>query len=148
MNEEKNVSERAADKLLSQMERLKKMYEKASTVENRIKGTLVEPVGQMLVKFCYQDEEFATAIERSERDLTDVIGDIAKHVTRDKPALSDAEAYALAVKCYLPAAEVSVSVRVVLPEELDDDLLFLDVPENTGDEHRAMILDLFDTGEV
>lgn len=150
MNEEKNVSERAADRLLSQMEHAKKLYEKAATFENRMKASLVEPIGNMLVRFCYQDEEFATAIERSDKELIAVLGNLVSHVTRDKPALSDAEAYALAVKCYLPAAEVSVSVRVVLPEEADDDLLFLDLPEHTGDtsEQSAMILDLFDTGEV
>ena len=77
--------------------------------------------------------------------------EIALLSSRDKPAISDVEAYATAVKFYFPEAQVSVSFRILLPCEVDDDLLFLDVPAlsaETNENGQAMILDLFGTGEV
>ena len=150
MTTEKTVCERAADKLMREQEKAAKAYEKASGVEMMIRKTLTPEIGRMLIKFCYQDELFAKTVEESQKELIECIKTVALKITRDKPALSDVEAYAEAVKFYFPNAQVSVNFRVVLPNELDDDLLFLDAPEfgEKATDGQAMILDLFDTGEV
>lgn len=148
---EKNVCDLAADKLSRELEKAEKCYEKASDAMGRIKKVLAAEVGKMLIRFCYQDEAFAQAVEKHEKDLIDCINEIAKKITRDKPSLSDVEAYAEAVMFYLPGAQVSASFRVTLPNDFDGDLLFLDSSEESvsaSEERQAMILDLFDTGEV
>ena len=148
MNDNKNISDQASDKLLLEIEKAKKFFTENGTMETRIKREMIDPIGKMLIRFCYQDEEFATAVLRCDLELHQVIKKVMEKVTRDTPAISDAEAYALAVKCYLPAAEVSVSIRVILPEERDSDLLLIGTGiETDTNESRAMILDLFDTGE-
>jgi hypothetical protein len=68
--------------------------------------------------------------------------------TRDKPMISDVEAYAKAVKFYLPAGEIVCSFRVNLPEERDDDLLDLEVVSPVPEQSSAIILDVFDVGEI
>ena len=147
---ENTVCERAADKILQEQKTAEKAYEKASTVEMMIRKALTPEIGKMLVKFCYQDEAFAKMIESSDKELIECIKTVALKITRDKPALSDVEAYAEAVRFYIPTAQVSVNFRVVIPNELDDDLLFLDAPDlaESSAEGQAMILDLFGTGEV
>jgi hypothetical protein len=144
--EEKNISDLAADKLRNQMD--------AVLQDKGLKGFeatavkyLCAPIGNMLVKFCYQNEEFAQAVERFDRPLIDLLKDIAKMSTREKPGVSDVEAYAKAVKFYLPAAEVICSFRVNLPEERDDDLLDLESfaePQQSS----AIILDVFGTEDL
>lgn len=149
MGDNKNISDQASDKLLCEIENAKKFFPEKGTTETLMKRSMVDPLGQMMIRFCYQDEEFATAVLRSDRELHQVVNEVMKNVTRDHPSLSDAEAYVLAVKCYLPAAEVNVSIRVILPEERDSDLLLIGTGiETDTNESRAMILDLFDTGEV
>lgn len=146
MTNEKTVSERAAEKLAAQMEAVRQDKSLKNFEATAVK-CLCEPIGKMLTRFCYQNEEFALAVERSDGTMLDMLRGIVKMSTRDKPMVSDVEAYAKAVKFYLPAGEVICSFRVNLPEERDDDLLDLEnvtVPEQSS----AIILDLFDTGEV
>ena len=145
MLEEKNISDRAADKLSKELERAEKAF-KGSTPMLEIKRTLVGPICKMLTKFCYQDEEFAQAVMRSEKELMDNVADIVKDVTRSNPSLSDVEAYVRAVRFYLPAAEVVCSFRIILPNEYDADLLDLGAEPRPGD-GQAIILDLLDTRE-
>ena len=149
-NNQVEASLKAADKLLCEIEKAKKCFTTKGTQLTKVKHAMVEPVGKMLIKFCYQNDEFAMAVERCDIELHQVIEKVMENITRESPSISDAEAYALAVKCYLPAAEVSVSIRVILPEERDEDLLFLNPEISAASEGdtRAMILDLFDTGEV
>lgn len=145
MTEEKNISDRAADKLAAELERAEKAF-RGSTPIMEIKRAIVTPVAHMLTKFCYQDEEFAEAVVRCERELMDNVNEIVKDVTRSNPSISDVEAYLRAVRFYLPAAEVTVSFRILLPNEFDDDLLDLGAePVSVDETHHAMILDLVDT---
>lgn len=145
MTEEKNISDRAADKLAAELKATEKAFKGTATMQE-IKRALAEPVCRMLMKFCYQDEEFAAAVVRCEKDLIENVNDIVKDLSRSNPSISDVEAYARAVRFYLPAAEVTVSFRVLLPNEFDDDLLDLGADSVSVDEtHHAMILDLVDT---
>ena len=145
MAKELNISDRAADKLSKELERAEKAF-KGTTPAMEIKRAIAEPVAKMLTKFCYQDEEFAQAVVRCEKELIDNVAEIVKDVTRSNPSISDVEAYVRAVRFYLPAAQVTVSFRVLLPNELDDDLLDLGADPIPADEsHHAMILDLIDT---
>ena len=138
-------AEIAADKLTAEMKAATETFSKnVNSHIDTIRKYLTEPVGNMLIRFCYQDTEVAQAITRSEKTLTDVITVITKDLSRSNPALSDVEAYAAAVKQYLPAAQVNVTFRVLLPNEFDDDLALInDVPDE--DKHHAIILDLFNT---
>lgn len=137
----------AADKLTAEMQAAKDMFSKNSNSQiDIIRKYLTEPVGNMLIRFCYQDREVAQAVIRSEKTLTDIISAITKDLSRSNPALSDVEAYAAAVKEYLPAAQVTVNFRVLLPNEFDDDLsLINDTPRE--EKKKAIILDLFSTEE-
>lgn len=152
MNQEKNTIDQAVDKLQKELSLADKAF-KGSTVSLLIKRSLAPSVAGMLMKFCYQNEEFAQAVGRCEKTVIDLINELSKKVTRDNPSLSDVEAYAAAVKFYLPAAQVTVSFRILLPEERDDDLIFLNMEaEQTTDdgssaEQEALILDLFNTDE-
>lgn len=144
--EEKNVQDRAADKLGAEMA--------AVAADKGLKGFeatavkyLAKPIGDMLTKFCYQNEEFALAVERCDKPLMELLRETVKMSTRDKPGVSDVEAYVKAVKFYLPAAEVICSFRVNLPEERDEDLLDLENVAEPEEQHKAMILDLFGTEE-
>lgn len=136
----------AADKLTAEMQAAKDKF--AATKNSHIAAiqhALTDPVGNMLIRFCYQDSEVAQAVHRSTKTLTEVIEAITKDLSRSNVALSDVEAYAGAVKEYLPAAQVSVNFRVLLPNELDDDLALVnDIPR---EKPQAIILDLFSTEE-
>lgn len=145
MPEEKNISDLAADRLAKELERAEKAF-KGSTPTMEIKRALVGPICKMLTKFCYQDEEFAQAVMRCEKELMDNVTDLVKDVTRSNPSISDVEAYLRAVRFYLPAAEVVVSFRILLPNEYDDDLLDLGA-EPRREDGQAIILDLLDTRE-
>ena len=139
--EEKTVCDRAVDKLREQMEAAKQDKGLKGFEATMVKY-LVGPIGNMLMKFCYQNEEFAQAVERFDRPLAELLKEISKMSSRDNPGVSDVEAYAKAVKFYLPAAEVICSFRVNLPEERDEDLFDLEavaVPEQSS----AIILDVF-----
>ena len=147
VNTTMTVSEIAADKLTAEMKAATEVFsENANSPIDIIHKYLTDPVGNMLIRFCYQDSEVAQAVIRSDKTLTDVITTITKDLSRSNPALSDVEAYARAVKEYLPAAQVNVTFRVLLPNEFDDDLALInDVPKE--DKKHAIILDLFDTEE-
>lgn len=140
--EEKTICDRAADKLREQMEAAKndKGLKGFETVGVKY---LCDPIGNMIIKFCYQNEEFAQAVERFEKPLVELLKEICKMSSRDKPGVSDVEAYAKAVKFYLPAAEVICSFRVNLPEERDDDLLDLESFAEPVAQSSAIILDVF-----
>jgi hypothetical protein len=139
MELEKTVSEQAADKLDSELKTALEAT-KGGDYVMAIKRALLPPIARMLTRFVYQDEEFASAVTRG-GDLLSNVNAVVKEITQDKPALSDVEAYAKAVKFYLPAAEVTVSFRINLPNELDADLDDI----NVADESHAIILDLFDS---
>lgn len=146
MSEEKNVQERAAEKVNAEMEAVKQDKGLKGFEATAVKY-LCEPIGKMIMKFCYQSEEFALAVERCDRPLIESLREIVKMSTRDKPGVSDVEAYAKAVKFYLPAGEVICSFRVNLPEERDDDLLDLEAVAVPEAQSSAIILDVFGVGE-
>jgi hypothetical protein len=151
-----NVADLATDKLTAEMTAAKDKFAAtkdkfAATKDSHIAAiaaiqhALTDPVGSMLIRFCYQDSEVAQAVHRSTKTLTEVIETITKDLSKSNVALSDVEAYARAVKEYLHAAQVSVNFRVLLPNELDDDLALInDVPR---EKPQTIILDLFGTEE-
>ena len=131
---------------------------------------------KMLERFCYQSEDFAKAVVDRRGTLGEcVTGIVGGHWPK---GVSDVEAYAEAVKYYMPGAKVRATFRIDAPVEEDSDLLDLNgdisrtdgvtddgledlfsdsIPEEkqepksqtTGDSGGgAIILDLFGTGEV
>ena len=144
---ENNVCEHAAQKIAAEIEAVKSDKGLKGFEATAVK-CLCDPIGKMIMKFCYQNEEFALAVERCERPLIESLREIVKMSTRDKPMISDVEAYAKAVKFYLPAGEIICSFRVNLPEERDDDLLDLEAVMPVPEQSSAIILDVFDVGEI
>lgn len=145
--QEKTISEIASDKIMAQMSEVESDKSLRGFEKTAVK-CLCEPIGRIIMKFCYQNEEFALAVERCERPLIELLKEIVKMSTRDKPMVSDVEAYAKAVKFYLPAGEIVCSFRVNLPEERDDDLLDLEAVMPVPKQSSAIILDVFDVGEM
>lgn len=154
--EEKDICTRAAEKIAAEMNEAKDKLkgekgEKGggmAAARRAMKLVLADEIGKMISKFCYQNEEFAEAVDKCDKALLSVVEEITKDVDQNNPSLSDVVAYMRAVKCYLSEAEVICSFRINIHKEIDDDLLDLEsfaVPEeNTG----AIILDLFGTGDV
>lgn len=160
---ENDVSSKAADKLTAEAaaakdgdalkesaESFAKEMKLGTTNKNvidsivKMRTLLIEEVSRMLIRFCYQNEEFAGEICRCERTLSDAVDALMKNIGPNKPQLSDVEAYAAAVQFYIPSAQVTVSFRLTIPTEIDDDLLEIN---DEGEGSHAIILDLFDTEE-
>ena len=130
------AADRAADKLHKEAEAVSKL--KGSGYPTGIMKGLVSPICAMLVKFCYQDEIFAEQVLATKEKLQTCMERIVKLSTRDKPVVSDLDAYAEAVRFYVPEGKVTMSCRVVMPVA-DDDLLDLGI--DTEDAGEAIILD-------
>ena len=123
MSENVNISDRAADKLHKEAEAVSKL--KGTDFKQLAIRTLAGPICSMLVKFCYQDEDFAQEIVKTDKKFFDCLLAILKLETKENPLVSDLDAYAEAVRFYIPEGKVTMSCRVVIPVERDDDLLDL-----------------------
>ena len=151
--EGKDICTLAAEKVAAQIKEAEEKLkgEKGggiASARRAMKLVLVEEIGNMISKFCYQNEEFATAVERCDMTILDVVDQITKDVDQNNPSLSDVVAYMRAVKCYLSEAEVICSFRINIHKEVDDDLLDLESFAVPDESSGAIILDLFGTGEV
>lgn len=122
-NMETTAADRAADKLHKEAEAVSKL--KGSGYPTGIMRALSGPICSMLVRFCYQEEAFAQAVEKPGKKFQGCMERIVKLSTREKPVVSDLDAYAEAVRFYIPEGKVTMSCRVVIPVERDDDLLDL-----------------------
>ena len=120
---EESVAERAADKLQKEAEDVAKL--KGSGYPNGIKKEMAGPICSMLVRFCYQEDSFAEAVLAQSKKFSDCLEGIIKLSTREKPVVSDLDAYKEAVRFYIPDGKVTMRCRVVLPVERDDDLFDL-----------------------
>ena len=125
MSENVNISDRAADKLLGEAEAVKTI--KGTEFQKIALRTLAGPICSMLVRFCYQEELFAEAVLKKDKKFMDCLAAILKLETKENPLVSDLDAYAEAVRFYIPEGKVTMSCRVVIPVERDDDLLDLGV---------------------
>lgn len=138
----KTTADMAAEKLQGEMQQVAGR----SCVDGKSHATkyLCEQIGKMLVKFCYQSEDFAAAVVERKGDLYACTKEIIDK-RWNKMGVSDVEAYADAVKYYMPGATVRATFRIDAPRETDDDLLFDEPPPAGTDEpaHTAIILDLF-----
>ena len=113
-----------------------------------MRSSLIDEVARTLTRFCYQNEEFAGEILKCEKKLADAIDSMMEKIGPDKPSLSDVEAYAAAVQFYIPSAKVTVSFRLNIPSEIDEDLFGLgDADEGGQGASHAIILDLFENDE-
>ena len=135
-NINQTTAERAADKLQKEAEGVSKL--KGSDFKQIALRTLAGPICSMLVKFCYQDETFAELVLQKKEKLFDCLAAILKLETKEKPLVSDLDAYGEAVRFYVPEGKVTMSCRVVMPVA-DDDLLDLGI--DTEDAGEAIILD-------
>ena len=122
-NVENTAADRAADKLHKEAEAIFKI--KGSGYPTGIMRELSGPICSMLVRFCYQEEDFAQAVLNQKDKLQTCLERIVKLSSREKPVVSDLDAYAEAVRFYIPEGKVTMSCRVVIPVERDDDLLDL-----------------------
>ena len=137
--EEKTTADRAAEKLQKEAKVIKET--RGSEFAKVALRNLADPITAMLVRFVYQEEIFAEAVNKSDKKLVDCIGAIIKLSSREKPVVSDLDAYAEAVRFYIPEGKVTMSCRVVIPVERDDDLFDLGTVDDDP-EDGAIILEL------
>ena len=138
-NINQTAADRAADKLHKEAEAVSKI--KGSGYPTGIMRELSGPICSMLVRFCYQEEDFAQAVLNHKDKLQTCLERIVKLSSREKPVVSDLDAYAEAVRFYIPEGKVTMSCRVVIPVERDDDLLDLGTVDDDP-EDGAIILEL------
>lgn len=143
--ENQTPADRAADKLQGEAEAVSKL--KGEGYPNGIIKAMAGPICSMLVRFLYQDEVFAEKVLEQKSKLEDCMKAIVKLSTRDKPVVSDLDAYAEAVRFYVPEGKVTMSCRVVMPIEWDDDLLDLGIDDPSDTPTEAIILELPLLGE-
>lgn len=94
--------------------KLKQEIKSSGKLLSRLETAMLEPVGNMLISFCRQDQRFADAVFEKKETLTDCMHAVSKGVTY---SISDVEAYKRAVQFYFPAADVDFKCVVVLPAE-------------------------------
>jgi hypothetical protein len=138
-NKEKTTADRAVEKLQKEADSIKK--QKGTGFEKVAIQSLAGPVSSILVKFCYQDDMFAERVAESGKRFYDCLSEIFKQTSREKPVISDLDAYIRAVQFYIPEGKVTMSCRVVIPVERDDDLFDLGV-EDDEPMGEAIILEL------
>lgn len=96
---------------------IKKAIEKLEAQKKGFKGdiygeAMLKDVHKALVSFCKQEEEFAQAIVQSEKNLNDCMQTISRMIVGN--AISDLEAFRLAVDYYFPGAEIQYNMRINL----------------------------------
>ncbi|MBE6586495.1 MAG: hypothetical protein E7645_08295 [Ruminococcaceae bacterium] len=138
-NINQTAADRAADKLHKEAEAVSKL--KGSGYPIGIMRELSGPICSMLVRFCYQEEDFAQSVLNQKDKLQTCLERIVKLSSREKPVVSDLDAYAEAVRFYIPEGKVTMSCRVVIPVVRDDDLLDLGTVDDDP-EDGAIILEL------
>lgn len=148
---ETNIATKAADKLTAELEEIKKIKPKDARDYENVKLTVLgPPVCEMLLRFVYQSEVFAEAVADCAKTLTDCIKEAGKIITKDNPNVDGTLIYAAAVKFYLPRGEIRCSFRIEVPSEEDDDLFDVNsvaAVRSDGGQKKAIVLDLFGTGE-
>ena len=137
--EEKTTADRAAKKLQKEAETIKKT--KGSGFAEVALRELAEPIASMLVRFVYQEEIFAEAVNKSDKKLYDCLEEIMKLESKEKPVISGLDAGNSAVQFYYPEAKVVMSMKIVIPIERDDDLFDLGTIDDDP-EDGAIILEL------
>ena len=75
---------------------------------------MINPIGEMLISFCRQDQRFADAVFEKKETLSDCLKAVTHGVTY---MISDVDAYKKAVQFYFPAADVDFKCVIVLPAE-------------------------------
>lgn len=138
-NINQTAADRAADKLHKEAEAVSKL--KGSGYPTGIMRELSGPICSMLVRFCYQEEDFAQSVLNQKDKLQTCLERIVKLSSREKPVVSDLDAYAESVRFYIPEGKVTMSCRVVIPVVRDDDLLDLGTVDDDP-EDGAIILEL------
>ncbi len=119
---ENTVADRAADKLYKEAEAVSNL--KGSEFKQIALRTLAGPICSMLVRFCYQEEDFAQEVLKKDKKFFDCLNAILKLETKENPLVSDLNSYTEAALFYAPEWKVIMSCRVVKPVK-DDDLLDL-----------------------
>ena len=116
---------------------------------SRIKRAMAHEVVKQLTAFVLQDDtgELARAINKDGKCLANCLSECVKGLSMSSPAMSDIDVYTRALQYYLPEGKVRCSFRVVIPQEVDDDLAFLDVMDEPETGGAAQILDFFVGGD-
>ena len=148
---EQDMMSRAADKLATELEEIKKIKPKDARDYENVKLTVLgPPICEMLTRFVYQNEMFAAAVVECDKTLADCVRKAGEIITKDNPNVDGTLIYAAAVKFYVPRGEIRCSFRIEVPSEEDDDLFDVNsvaAARRDGGQKKAIVLDLFGTGE-
>lgn len=141
------LQDKACDVLRAQAEEYAKTKSKDALMI--AKTVIAAAVAEKMSAFVMQDDtgELARNVVKKDKSLIGCVNEIMKGVTRDTGAMSDLDAYMRAIRYYLPEASVRCSFRCVIPQEVDDDLAFLDVMDEPETGGAAQIIDFFVGGD-
>ena len=83
-------------------------YFDTSHIKGNAQSFIAEKTAQTLRQFCEQEQEFAQAVEQSEKSFQDCLDYVIKGIVKkgSTGSLSDLDAYNRAVKFYFPCAVV------------------------------------------
>lgn len=97
------------------MEAIKKLDEEKAGVDvkNRYKAVLWKPVYEALANFCKQNEEFARAVEQSDKTLDDCMSAVCRGIGS---SISDLEVYKRAAQFYFPGCVVEMALTIRMSE--------------------------------
>lgn len=97
-----------------------KIDEEIKSFKGDQKGKIVYTyVGNVIKKFCEQNENFAETVYKTKRSLSDCVKEILNGC--DRTGISDIEAYRRATKFYFPNSEVEGHLIIHITGDAPDD---------------------------
>lgn len=82
-------------------------------IKDRYGAAVKRAVADALISFCEQNEEFARAIEQSDKTMKECIAEVVKGVGG---SISDIECYRRAVAFWFPGAQVDMVMTIRMSE--------------------------------
>lgn len=98
------------------IEKLAREKEEASKKTDRYVNVIIEPVFTVLCNFINQEEEFAEAIEQTDKHFSECLKEC---VNGAGSAISDIDVYKKAVAFYFPGADINFSMTINLSASVE-----------------------------
>lgn len=113
------------------MNAVEKLQAERAKVNGQKEKAIAGAVLDALIEFCEQNEEFARAIEQTDKTFPECLTEICKGVGS---SISDIEAYRRAVEFYFPGAIVDMVMTIRMSD--------YDEPKVSSDEINLSLFDL------
>lgn len=86
-------------------------YFDLKAIKGRYQTAIAESTAKALQGFCFQEQEFAQAVEQSGKSFQDCLDAVTKNVGQ---SVSDFDVYSRAAKFYFPGAEIHFRMEIDL----------------------------------